>query len=151
MHNYPIPGFIINQTPDGRFAIYDGRHRIETATRFRNNEFKWKGLKYDDLTDDDKRVFDEHVITVFLMRNANSNQLADAFIRVNAGSPLKDYDLFWANRTSPLVTEAIRVANNEDLSYSWGGINITDRKKLHILVGLVFGLSSGIPGNFTTS
>lgn len=151
-YGFPIPSLILNKTSRTRFEVYDGRHRIETLWRYFNNHFKWNGRLYSELCEEDKRIFRERTIPTTITQNATNGQLADMFIRLNSGAPLKDYDLLWARRSSRLVSATRRlVCQNARLSNALGGQDLSYRPDLSNWVGLVAGLSSWNAGNMTTS
>jgi len=152
MNGYPVPTCILNRTHLRQFEIYDGRHRIETLYRYANDRFAWNNKKYSEISDTEKDRFNDREIPVTIMEEATSNQLADVFIRLNKGVPLKDYDLFWANRNTPLVSAVERlVFPNERLSKSLGGIKLNTRVDLSHWVALVHGLNTENAGNISTS
>jgi len=153
-HGYPIPTILLNRvkTRRGIYEVYDGRHRIETLWNFYNDKFKYKGKLYSELCDEDKRTFCDRTIPVTITTDANNLQLAEVFIRVNAGAPLKDFDLLWANRDSNLV-KAVQslVIDHPRLSVALGGIALNTRSDLANWAAFVAGLSTQNAGNFTTS
>jgi hypothetical protein len=151
-YGFPIPSLILNKKSRTHMEVYDGRHRIETLWRFYNNRFKWNDRFYSELCEDDKRIFRERAIPATITQNATNEQLADMFIRLNAGAPLKDYDLFWARRTSSLVSATRRlVCRNARLSAALGGLDLNYRPDLNNWIAFVAGLSSWNAGNMTTS
>jgi len=150
-YGYPIPSLIFNRKRN-KFEIYDGRHRIETLWRYYNDKFAWCGRLYSELCPEDQRVFCERTLPTTTTRNATNEQLADMFIRLNAGVPLKDYDLLWARRDTPLVRAArTLVCTSARLASALGDIDIAYRGDLANWVGLVAGLSTQNAGNMTTS
>lgn len=152
IRGYPIPSCILNRISQVKFDIYDGRHRIETMQKFKNDEFKWNDKLYSDLDNVEKDLFNERRIPLTILSGATSYQLADAFIRLNNGSPLKDYDMFWAWKDKPLLKAVERlVLNNERLSTALGNIDLKYRPDLANWVALVYGLATHNSGNITTS
>lgn len=152
MKRFPIPTCILHRTGLRTFQIYDGRHRIETIWRYYNDMFTWDEKKFSELTDEEKRCFTQREIPVTIVSGATPEQLADMFIRLNAGVPLKDYDLLWANRDTPLIRCVDRfVRNNERLSLCFGGLNMKERKDLANWTAIVCGLATNNSGNITTS
>lgn len=142
---------ILNRT-SRRYAIYDGRHRIETMWAFKNDKFTWEGLKYSQLCENDKRAFDERRIAIACVHGASGDQLADIFIRLNAGVPLKDYDLCWAMRHTPLIRAVVEhIHSSEELSEVLGGTDLRNRRDLANWAALVNGLSKANAGDMTTS
>ena len=152
-HGFPIPSAIMNKKRGSRlYEIYDGRHRIETMWRFYNDKFKWEGHYFSELSDEDQRIFCERTIPVTITQNATTDQLADMFIRLNAGVPLKDYDLLWARRNTQLVRSTREiVCSNERLSAALGGLPLSTRADLANWTALTAGLSTRNAGNMTTS
>lgn len=151
-YGYPIPSLIFNKISRARLEVYDGRHRIETLWRFYNNKFQWSGRFYSELCDDDKRIFCERTLPATITQKATNAQLADMFIRLNSGAPLKDYDLLWARRKSSLVSATRRcVCKNARLSAALGGVDLDYRPDLGNWVALVAGLSTQNAGNMTSS
>lgn len=152
INKFPIPTCILNRTGGRKFEVYDGRHRIETLFRYTKDEFTWNEKKYSELSLIEKTAFDSREIPVTIIRNATPAQLAEMFIRLNAGIPLKDYDLLWANRNSPLLHAVDRfVRKNDRLSAALGNLDMTRREDLANWTALVCGLSTQNTGNMTTS
>lgn len=152
MNGYPVPTCILNRLRARQYEVYDGRHRFETAYRYANDRFDWNGKKFSDLSDDEKQRFLNRELPVTIMIGATPDELADVFIRLNKGVPLKDCDLFWAMRASPLVSATERlVFPHTRLSDSLGGVNLSLRTDLANWVGLVIGLNTRNAGNISTS
>lgn len=166
LHGYPIPAIILNHTEeDGNdfWDIYDGRHRIETVWRFYNNQFSLRLMDgrfvyYRDLCDVDKERFLDAPFATLITENAPIDQLSEVFIRLNSGSPLKDRDLCWANRSKPLIEATINTltANAERLRRIFGPkVNLssenTIRSQLHNWAGLINGFNTRSAANMTTS
>lgn len=155
-YGFPIPSLILNKINRSRFEVYDGRHRIETLWRFYNDKFRWgpdgNERLYSELCEDDKRIFRERTIPATITQNATNEQLADMFIRLNSGAPLKDYDLLWARRRSRMVDATRRlVCRSTRLSTALGGQDLGYRNDLGNWVGLVAGLATWNAGNMSTS
>lgn len=152
MHGYPIPSIILNRRRDRRFEVYDGRHRIETLCKYRNDEFKWSGALYSELCDSDKAKFDERTLPVTVTIEASQEKLAEVFLRLNAGVVLTDSDKLWARRATPIVDATRRlVLNSERLSAALGGIDLNNRKDLANWVAIVAGVATGNTGYMSTS
>jgi hypothetical protein len=157
MLNYPIPSIICNCDEHGRYAIYDGRHRIETLWRFYNNEVQWKDSQqnrrhFKDMTEVERERFLERKLCVMVVDRATITELGDIFERLNSGVGLKAYDLFWNRRDTPLVALTIsKFIRSNELSAVWGDINLANRKKLANYVGIVAGLATADSNNFTAS
>jgi hypothetical protein len=152
MNGFPIPSIILNRTSHNARDVYDGRHRIETFFRYLSNEFKWDGRFYSELTDEEKRRFDDRQIPVTVTIQATNEQLAELFIRLNAGQPLTDSDKLWARRASPVVEATLRlVVSSDRLSAALGGADLRNRRDLANWVALVAGIVTNNAGNMTTS
>lgn len=152
-HGFPIPSIILNKKRGSRiFEVYDGRHRIETLWRFYNDKFEWKDQLFSKLSEEDQRIFCERTIPATITQNATTEQLADMFIRLNAGVPLKDFDLLWARRNTQLVRSTRNlVCSNERLSAALGGLQLSTRSDLANWTALTAGISTHNAGNMTTS
>jgi hypothetical protein len=152
-YGFPIPSIILNKKRNSRnLEIYDGRHRVETLWRFYNDGFKWEDHLFSELSVEDQRVFCERTLPATITQNATNEQLADMFIRLNAGVPLKDSDLLWARRDMSLVRQTRElVCNNERLSAALGGLDLSARPDLANWTALTAGLSTQNAGNMTTS
>jgi hypothetical protein len=155
MYGYPIPSLILNRSRRGGIRVlevYDGRHRIETLWNYANDRIKWNGHFFSELSEEDRRVFLERTIPVTITDGATNAQLAELFIRVNAGVPLKDSDLLWANRESPFVRSVRQVIEDHPrLSAALGGLDLKTRSDLANWAAYVAGLSTNVAGNMTTS
>jgi hypothetical protein len=160
LHNYPIPAIILNRLDDGvreRWQIYDGRHRIETLRRFMNDDFSLKledrEVYYSELCLSDKRRFNECNIPTIIVDAATSAQLAEVFMRLNAGRALSQADYCHANQDTALVCGTLQVLeeNKERFRPLFGGADITRRESMPDWVGLCLGLSTQNAGNMTTS
>lgn len=152
MNNYAIPSCIVYRTGLNTFDVYDGRHRFETIQRFKNDEFTWKGRKYSELSAEERSKFDTRELAVTIISDATIAVLAEMFLRMNDGAPLKDYDRFWANRFMPFIQAVERlIQNNERLSACLGNQDMQKREDLHNWVALLSGLATGSGGNMTTS
>lgn len=155
-YGFPVPSIIFNRRDEAgrpaRLEIYDGRHRIETLWRYHNDKFRWQGYLFSELCAEDRRIFLERTLPVTTAENATNEQLADMFIRLNAGVPLKDYDLLWARKDTPLVRATRElVCRNDRLSNALGGLDLEYRNDLANWVSIVAGLSTWNSGNMTTS
>ena len=159
LHNYPIPAIILNRIDDGvreRWQIYDGRHRVETLRRYKNNDFSLTvgetEVFYKDLSPSDRQRFDERNIPTIIMDSATPSQLAEVFMRLNAGKALSQADYCHANQDTPLVSGTLRVLEaNKERFRSLFGTDITRRDSMPDWVGLCLGLSTQNAGNMTTS
>lgn len=156
MHNYPIPSSIVNEV-EYRYQIYDGRHRMETIWRFKNNQFTWSGKYYRDLSDSDKDKFNRRTIPVTIIfpprgSVVSSDQLADIFIRLNSGKQLTDSDMLWAYRDAKVMQGVRRlILENQRLRAIFGNNDMQYRPDLANWTAYYCGLGTNNSGNFTTS
>jgi len=149
---YPIPSFILNKLNSRYHDLYDGRHRMETISRYANNEFPWKGKYFKDLSKEEENRFLRREIPVTLVRNATRDQLAEIFIRLNQGVALKDYDYLWANRHRNLIKAVEKyIYTQERLSKALGEIDLRYRNDLANWAAIVRGLHKQDAGYMTTS
>jgi hypothetical protein len=152
MSGFPIPSCILHRVSNRRYEVYDGRHRIETMWKYKNGEFKWNDKFYQDLSVVEKDLFNRRRIPLTIVSGATPSQLADAFIRLNSGSPLKDSDMFWAMKDSSLLKAVDRLIHkNERLSTALGKQDLKNRPDLSNWVALVYSLATRNSGNMTTS
>ena len=154
MSGYPVPSCIVNRIGPMQFYVYDGRHRMETLWRYANNKFEWNSKKFSDLTLEEQRRFKNRELPVTITDNATTHELAEMFIRLNKGVPLKDYDLLHANASSKLVNAVYRLVYTHDsladaLALTDG--KIRQRGDLANWAALVSGLNTETAGNMTTS
>jgi len=152
MNNYAIPNCIVYRKGLNTFDVYDGRHRFETIRKYKNDEFAWKGRKYSELSAEEQQKFNSREIPVTIISDATPEVLAEMFLRMNDGAPLKDYDRFWANRFTPFI-QAVEhlIQKNERLSACLGNYTMAKREDLANWVALLSGLSTGSGSNMTTS
>lgn len=154
MNNIPIPTCIVNQVNYRKYDIYDGRHRFETFYDYANDGFEWNGKRYSQLSEEEKRIFNERLIPITIVNNITIEELCDMFIRLNSGSPLKDYDLFWANKNKPLIQAVQRlILNNARLAACFGMTvdDLNHREDLSNWVSLLCGLATKKSTNISTS
>lgn len=151
LHNYPIQGIILNFVGD-HYHIYDGRHRIETLSEFRNNGFKWNGALYRELSTDDQEKFDNRLIPVSITEGATAEQLADIFIRLNSGKKLTDSDMLHAYRDTPFVKAVEQnIISCERLKRALGNPTMGHRTYLANWAAMAAGLMTRNAGNMTNS
>jgi hypothetical protein len=157
-NNFPIPSCIlflkvVEGQPD-KYNLFDGQNRFRTLFAFSKNEFTYKGKRFEDLTDEDRHVFLGREIQVTEITNGDTvmHLMPTVFTRLNAGVPLKQHDFCHANKSKPLIAEAIRlVVGNQELAHALGGFNMDHRPMLANWVGLTLALSKNNAGLMTTS
>lgn len=165
-HNFPLGNAILNKVydnpddTDAWYDIYDGRHRIETIWKFVNNEFRYNGVYYRDLSPADRKVFNERKIPVteitFDIETPVERQayiLAEIFVRLNKGVKLTDSDLCWANRDMPMIRVTLQMLDEYEprLRAAFGGCDVHSRADLANWVALVIGMSTRSAANISTS
>jgi hypothetical protein len=165
-HNFPLGNAILNKLydnpddTDAWYDIYDGRHRIETIWKFVNNEFKYNGVYYRDLSAADRKVFNERKIPVTEITfdvetpaERQVNILAEIFIRLNKGIKLTDSDLCWANRDMPMIRTTLQMLDEYEprLRAVFGGCDLHSRTDLANWVALTIGMSTRSAANISTS
>ncbi|MFC3087241.1 DUF262 domain-containing protein [Tabrizicola soli] len=102
LENYPFPKIYIYEFLDPKTKrikreIVDGQQRIDSITRFRNNEFRlsgevhYKGLSFSELPEDVQDSFLTYTVSVDVIRNATRSEILQMFRRMNAYTlPLND-------------------------------------------------------------
>lgn len=107
----PIPVIILFQRPNRTMSLEDGRQRLETLRRFRDNEFPLAdGRTYADLSVEERTHFDLYPVPVLTYRSATNQQIIDIFNRFQNGSPLSVGErLHSLAEMSPLVRLARRL------------------------------------------
>jgi len=150
---YPFGGCILNGTSaTSQYYIYDGRHRIQTMYEYANDKFEWNDMKYSALPPELKDRFNNRLVPITIVNDPTVGQLAEIFIRLNRGVPLKDSDYFWAHRDTALVSATMRlVISNERFAAALGITNMRNRSDLANFVALTRGLSTRNAGNISTS
>jgi hypothetical protein len=155
-HNYPIGSIILNKTDDGRYAVYDGRHRVQTIHAYLTDQFKVNGRLLSELTEEDREAVVNIKIPVVILKDATDEQLSVIFERLNSGKSLKDKDHVWNWKKSSLVASTIKVMTaNARFSDVFGGVRFDSpealRPDLPHWVGLLYGLKCKDAARMTTS
>lgn len=165
-HNFPLGNAILNKVydnpddTDAWYDIYDGRHRIETIWKFVNNEFRYNGVFYKDLSAADRKTFNERKVPVteitFDIETPAERQvctLAEIFIRLNKGIKLTDSDLCWANRDMPMIRTTLQMLDDYEprIRAVFGGCDVHSRTDLANWVALTIGMSTRSAANISTS
>ena len=155
-HNYPIGSIILNRTLDGRYAIYDGRHRVETIHAYLSEYFSLRNRKLSDLTEEERERLVNTKIPVVILHDATDEQLSDIFERLNSGKSLKDKDHVWNWKVRPLIASTINIMMaNTRFTDVFGGVRFDTlsalRSDLPHWVGLLFGLKRKDASFMTTS
>jgi hypothetical protein len=154
-HNYPVGSIILNKQ-DGRYAIYDGRHRVQTIHAYLNDQFKVRDRKLSDLVEEDRETLVNTKIQVVILYNATDEQLSEIFERLNSGKQLKDRDHVWNWKVRPLIASTIKVMTDHAcFTEVFGGVRFDSptalRPDLPHWVGLLYGLKCKDAARMTTS
>lgn len=94
--NVPIPIVYVSEEEEGEWSVIDGLQRLNSISRFLDNEFKLTGLEvlkelnrhsFKDLNPKAKRVIKNGIIRVILIfKESNPEIKYDIFMRLNTGS-----------------------------------------------------------------
>lgn len=108
LKGYPIPSILMSKRrTDVQATLEDGRQRITTASRFRNNLFGvvLEGLvrKYEDLTALDQLRFDVVEVTIMTFMNATDEDRIQIFDWHQNGAPLSPGERYHAHHATPLI------------------------------------------------
>ena len=113
LKGYPIPSMLMSQETmvDHTLYIEDGRQRITTLSRFRNDLFgvQWPPntellCKYSELTVEDQITFDTTDILVWKFSNATATDRIEIFDWHQNGAPLSVGERYHAQHASPLIS-----------------------------------------------
>jgi hypothetical protein len=131
----PIPTIIVRQHRRGaesQKTLEDGRQRLTCLDKFRSEQFTFKGLKFSDLTADQKGDFNNYQIPVLVYSNATDEQAARIFDNFQNGTPLTIGERLHSLRSLSAVT---RFASD---------LLLTPGKKYHDRAVPVWGKHEGI-------
>lgn len=94
IQGYPIPSLYV-VTFNGKKVVIDGLQRSTAIREFYNNEFciegtksNLDGKKYEDLSEEEKRTFDNAELYIMDAGDVSQEELAELFIRLNNGTAL---------------------------------------------------------------
>ena len=113
LKGYPIPSILMSQETlvDHTLYIEDGRQRITTLSRFRNDLFsiQWPHTteifrKFSELTIEEQMIFDHTPIVVLYFSNATPSDRIEIFDWHQNGAPLSVGERYHAQHASPLVS-----------------------------------------------
>jgi len=112
---FPVPGIFLVQQLDKSLLVLDGQQRLRTLQKFYDGEFAleevvddFRGLKYLDLDDEQRRTLDNVFIHATVIRYADTavgaNSIYSIFERLNAGGTnLHPHEIRVALHNGPLV------------------------------------------------
>lgn len=97
----PVPGIFLVREPNGIFLVLDGHQRLRSLASFYEGVFRekeytleyvqdtWRGLRYRDLEDEDRRRLDNSIIHATILRQddpaRNYRAIYSIFERINTG------------------------------------------------------------------
>lgn len=116
----PIPGIFLVQEPDNVLLVLDGQQRLLSMHAFkhgiiRGREFRlryvdtrYRGLRYADLEEEDRRRFDNSIIHATIVRQDvprnDQSSIYSIFERLNTGgTPLQPHEIRVALYRGPLI------------------------------------------------
>lgn len=100
---FPIPSIMVTEDDRNRYSINDGQQRMETYWRYYTNQFAVGGKKFEELTDDEKKVFLDYTIPIVDTTGATRDQEMEIYDLLNQGVALSHGEKFWNRRSKPLV------------------------------------------------
>lgn len=106
---YPIPSIMVTEDEKNRLSMNDGQQRMETFWRFYTGQFTRNGQKFEDLSEDEKRIFLEYKIPIVDTTGATRDQEMEIYDLLNQGVALSHGEKFWNRRSKPIVQIAERL------------------------------------------
>lgn len=85
------------------FQLVDGLQRITTLSQFRNNELRWRGCTYSELSIQDKHHFDDYQVPCLDLRNYSYGMARHVFQRIQNSISLSPGELAYASDHIPIV------------------------------------------------
>jgi hypothetical protein len=82
-----IPKLYLHKTKEGWDCI-DGHQRINAIVGFFDGEFEYEGSTFDDLNDEQKRIFEDYKLTIAIAISFTDEEIRMLFTRLNLGIPL---------------------------------------------------------------
>ncbi|MCV7179544.1 DUF262 domain-containing protein [Mycolicibacterium sphagni] len=134
---YPIPGILLVRQPDKRYLILDGQQRLRTLQRFyegshqdrpftlQNVSRDFRGLKYSNLSEDQRRTIDNTYINATIVDTDGSIESQEAlyqiFERLNSGgTQLTAHEIRVALYAGPLIDRLHQLNHNSDWRHLYG-------------------------------
>ena len=114
---YPIPSIMVSEDERNRYSVNDGQQRLETFWRYYTNQVAMEGKKFENLTDEEKKVFLDYMIPIVDTTGATKDQEAEIYDLLNQGVALSHGEKFWNRRSKPLVklTEEMLLTRGQGL------------------------------------
>ena len=168
LSGYPVPSILMSKRrEDAHPTLEDGRQRLTTALRFRDDKFKVGGTEgkfYSELSVAERLQFDNERIMVITFSNASDDDRIQIFDWHQNGAPLSPGERCHAQQSTPLIALVKAMLMTPGVGYHdraeriWGvrgdpaeleGPSKDKRRRwLMNAVALVLGLLYG-PGNAT--
>ncbi len=130
---YPVPHVLVRSV-EGKNIVYDGKQRMTTIIRFRNNEFgltdsmhdvivtdsegnektcELKGKIYSEMDKEIQQRIDEYALEFKVLEEVTEQELREIFQRYNNGVPLTKYELCRARNYGETFKEIERIAEHQ--------------------------------------
>lgn len=107
LRGYPIPSMLMSkERGQANPSIEDGRQRITTAMRFRDNLFAVEGKRYRDLTEIQRERFDDYKVLTITFSGATLEERIEIFDWFNSGKKLTSGEHCHNQASTPLVSLA---------------------------------------------
>jgi hypothetical protein len=168
LKGFPVPSILMSKRREDIYpTLEDGRQRLTTAMRFRDDMFKVGGAEgkfYSELCESDRLQFDNKRVIVITFSNASHDDRIQIFDWHQNGAPLSPGERCHAQQGTPLITLVKALLMTPGMGYHdraeriWGvrgdpadleGPSKDKRRRwLMNAVALVLGLVYG-PGNAT--
>jgi len=103
LRGYPIPSMLMSKERGENYSIEDGRQRLTTAMRFRDNLFTFKGKYYKDLLQVEQERFDKYKVLAITFSGANLEERIEIFDWFNSGKKLTSGEHCHNQASTPLV------------------------------------------------
>ena len=106
---YPIPSIMVTEDDKNRYSLNDGQQRMETFWRYYTGAFAIGGRRFEELTEDEKRIFLEYKVPIVDTTGATRDQEMEIYDLLNQGVALSHGEKLWNRRSKPLVAMAERL------------------------------------------
>lgn len=105
--SFPIPSISLATNPDNicmfESEVLDGRQRLTTLSMYRNNEFKYNGRYYSDMTIREQNFFDITQIQLCTVENPTDAERRDYFRTLQMGHALRVTEIAWSYDDHPVM------------------------------------------------
>ena len=156
--NYTMSGIEVSQHIDIvthrlYFNLEDGQTRLSILQQYYNDEFKYCGKLFSELTHSEQRRFENYSFTMEVLDDAAAEDIHEMFERLQEGTPLKNSDKFWNRKDKPIVAFAIELILSEHWKHQYmgtHGFSSKKRTRLADVVGLIAPLICENGSNYIT-